>query len=217
MKPGFKCSRMLKTKGTLYGFLYLAIVFEMRLKKKIISSNKEPALLVPPLWASCFDSAWWKTTRTVSVWLFVRICCHLRGLFQIQPGLSDTPLSVLELWLELAVLSGNLLKQLTNTTHTHTHTSNEELGQIRQIYRMISTAIHLLSVHLLKVLRLRSSSPCTVAIGWVRPGYMKTKRSSTLWMEKIQINQKWDSYLELKRWSVCKQEGGKANTLQLFS
>lgn len=36
-------------------------------------------------------------------------------------------------------------------------------------------------------------------------------------MEKIQINQKWDSYLELKRWSVCKQEGGKANTLQLFS
>lgn len=107
--------------------------------------------------------------------------------------------------------------QTTDKHHTHTHTRNEELGQIRQMYRMISTAIHLLSVHLLKVLRLRSSSPCTVAIGWVRPGYMKTKRSSTLWMEKIQINQKWDSYLELKRWSVCKQEGGKANTLQLFS
>lgn len=64
-------------------------------------------------------------------------------------------------------------------THKHTRTRNEELGQINQMYHMISTSV--LLVHLLKVLRLRSSSPCTVTIGWVQPGYMKrTKRSSTL-------------------------------------
>lgn len=37
---------------------------------------------------------------------------HLRGLFQFQPGLTDNPLCVLQLRLELAVFSGDLLKQL---------------------------------------------------------------------------------------------------------
>lgn len=44
---------------------------------------------------------------------------YLRGLLQVQPGLGDDPLGVLQLRLELAVFSGHLLKQLT---HTHTHT-----------------------------------------------------------------------------------------------
>lgn len=42
---------------------------------------------------------------------------YLCGFLQVQPGLSDDPLSVLQLRLELAVFSGHLLKQLT---HTHT-------------------------------------------------------------------------------------------------
>lgn len=37
---------------------------------------------------------------------------HLCGLFQLQAGLTDNPLGVLQLSLELPVFSGDLLKQL---------------------------------------------------------------------------------------------------------
>lgn len=40
---------------------------------------------------------------------------HLRGLFQFQPGLTDHPLVVLQLRLELTVFSGDLFKQLRQT------------------------------------------------------------------------------------------------------
>lgn len=42
---------------------------------------------------------------------------HLSRFLQLHPGLTDDPLSVLQLSLELAVFSGHLLKQLR---HTHT-------------------------------------------------------------------------------------------------
>lgn len=41
---------------------------------------------------------------------------HLCGLFQVQPGLTDNPLGVLQLRLELTVFSGDLFKQLRQTT-----------------------------------------------------------------------------------------------------
>lgn len=41
---------------------------------------------------------------------------YLRGLLQVQPGLSDDPLGVLQLSLELAVFSGHLLKHLTHNS-----------------------------------------------------------------------------------------------------
>lgn len=54
-------------------------------------------------------------------------CHYLCGLFQVQPGLTDNPLSVVQLRLELAVFSGDLLKQLT---HTHTQVNNRQIKQI---------------------------------------------------------------------------------------
>lgn len=43
---------------------------------------------------------------------------HLCGLFQFQAGLTDDPLGVLQLRLELAVFSGDLLKQLQRHSNT---------------------------------------------------------------------------------------------------
>lgn len=43
---------------------------------------------------------------------------HLCGLFQFQAGLTDNPLGVLQLGLELAVFSGDLLKQLQGHGNT---------------------------------------------------------------------------------------------------
>lgn len=53
-----------------------------------------------------------------------RVLCsapHLCGFIQVQPGLTDDPLSVLQLGLELAVFSGQLLKQLTQTENKIIH------------------------------------------------------------------------------------------------
>lgn len=54
---------------------------------------------------------------------FVCLCRHLCGLFQVQPGLTDNPLGVLQLRLELTVFSGHLFEQLRQT-HTPTQVNN---------------------------------------------------------------------------------------------
>lgn len=59
-------------------------------------------------------------TETASLWEDIQVSLwhHLRGLFQFQAGLTDNPLGVLQLSLELAVFSGDLLEQLQRHSNT---------------------------------------------------------------------------------------------------
>lgn len=92
---------------------------------------------------------------------------HLCGLFQVQPGLTDNSLGVLQLRLELTVFSGDLLEHLR---HRGAHTSkrgSKQLGQIRRTNAV--TSISALSADLLKILALGAPSLDAVIKGDVRP------------------------------------------------
>lgn len=123
---------------------------------------------------------------------------HLRCLVQLHPGLTDHPLRVLQLSLELAVLSGHLLKQLT-----HTQRMTERAQQKHGV-------TFILSADLLEVFRVRSS--CL--------GALVTRRVQPEWTDRAEVRRTTDTtktkvnasrlkprlYLELVRWSFCGQK-----------
>lgn len=142
-------------------------------------------------------------------WQFVCLSHHLCGLFQVQPGLTDNSLGVLQLRLELTVFSGDLLEHLRHRgTHTNKHGS-KQLGQIRRTNAVTSISLTFLksllsepppwmqSLKEMSDLRRGAEVRDTAITDIDFPSFSPWAAAQT--------SQRPNSYLELERLTVCKQ------------
>lgn len=98
--------------STLFLITFSGVNYEPKLGVRVCGNPEHHSLSGDSIGSSHSDeAALWEDIQ-------VSLCHHLRGLFQFQAGLTDNPLGVLQLRLELAVFSGDLLEQLQRHSDT---------------------------------------------------------------------------------------------------